>query len=402
MLKNIKNSRIIIYQLFGFSVFISLITISWAITSRHLEEHVMLNASMRSALEKMRVISKLTETSRNRTRLSHSMLLTDDVIEKNEISVQISSLAGEFIQSHNKLISLPLNEQEKVILDSLVPLYPQVIENLETVSQLALEDTNRADQRARNIIIRQIVPMQGKVIDGFNLLIRIIEKEAYSNSLALSEKYQRKQKTRLILLLSILFVSIVTIFFVVINVHKIETKLRALSTTDELTGILNRRSFNSMLQDAWKSALRSNTPLTAMLIDIDFFKKYNDFYGHQEGDRCLFKVANIIRSIVSRSGDIVARYGGEEFAVILPNVDESGAKIVAERLLNQVRKEHIPHIVSETKRQVTISIGYTCMIPTQDNSVEKLIKAADDGLYESKKAGKDRASLVKFGELNLG
>jgi diguanylate cyclase (GGDEF)-like protein len=402
MLNTIKYSRIASFLVLGFVLFLILFSISWALTSRHLEQQMLLNESLWSSIKKLRVISRLSETSRYRTQLSHSMLLTGDSVEKEAISVKISSLAGEFIQNHNELISLEPSSQEKVIIDSLVPLYPQVIDDLETVSRLASEGTLQTEERARNIITRQIVPTQERIIDGLSLLLHTIEEQADANSQALADAFNKYQQLRFILLVSILILSITIVSIVAIKAIKIENSLRALSRTDELTGVLNRQSFNTMVQDAWKSALRTKTPVTAILIDIDYFKKFNDFYGHQEGDRCLFKVANIIKSVVSRAGDIVARYGGQAFAVVLPNVDESGAKIVAERLLNQVRKENIPHVGSESERQqLTVSIGYTSMIPTQDNTPEKLIEAADDGLNESKVSGKDKASLVKYGKVGL-
>jgi len=224
--------------------------------------------------------------------------------------------------------------------------------------------------------------------------MRTIEDKVHDDSQGLIEKNRKYSTTSSLLLFSMLLVSIVTVILVTLKAIHIEDKLRLLSATDELTGISNRRSFNEKLHKAWKSASRCGKPLTVLMVDIDHFKSYNDYYGHQKGDECLIRVARLMWNDVHRSGDIVARYGGEEFAIAILNVDESGAKVVAERLLDLVRAERIPHEASGSGQYVSISIGYASMTPTRGSSSEDLIKVADDALYESKRAGRNRANCA--------
>jgi diguanylate cyclase (GGDEF)-like protein/PAS domain S-box-containing protein len=163
---------------------------------------------------------------------------------------------------------------------------------------------------------------------------------------------------------------------------------------DSLTGIYNRRYFNENIKRVLGSLSRSGGTLSLMMIDIDFFKKYNDTYGHNEGDRCLKIVAKTLSESVKRADDFVARYGGEEFVVVLPNTDENGARIIAGKLLENIRHCGITHEKNEAAACVTISIGVAIGIVTHTQSGEHYIKCADDMLYESKKNGRNRYSLA--------
>ena len=394
MFQQLKYSSTIIPLVIGFSIFVTLFLVSWAITSNQLEEYEKLNTKTQMAGEKMEVVNKLISIARTRTRLSQNMLMSKDIFEKDEISMEINSLASDFIINRRLFESLNMTVQEKAIFDSQRPLYPKIKDNLSFITELALEESDAAAEQAMHIIFHDIMPMQDKIIDDFGSIMKTLDDNVHTDSLAASENNRKNSKARLWLLFFILLVSIATIAVVIRNILRIEQRLQDLSLTDSLTGLLNRRAFNEMLQKEWKNASRCAKPLSALLIDIDYFKNYNDHYGHQEGDDSLKSIADVIKRIVYRTGDIVARYGGEEFIVVLPSVDESGAGMVAERLLDEVRKENIPHKASETDEIVTISIGYAAMLPSNDNSIEALIKAADDGLYKSKKAGRNRAFCI--------
>jgi len=168
------------------------------------------------------------------------------------------------------------------------------------------------------------------------------------------------------------------------------TILQRLSTLDGLTGIANRRHFDEMLQIEWKSGFREKTPLSIIMIDIDFFKKYNDGYGHQGGDDCLKAVAWALNGTISRPGDFIARYGGEEFVVILPRTDAKGASVIAEQLRSNVETKNIAHAYSSVADHVTISLGIASMTPTNSSSPEELLAKADESLYKAKQAGRNR------------
>ncbi|MCL2056382.1 MAG: diguanylate cyclase [Oscillospiraceae bacterium] len=163
---------------------------------------------------------------------------------------------------------------------------------------------------------------------------------------------------------------------------------------DALTGIYNRRYFDEQLERAMKSLSRSGGLLTVMMIDIDYFKDYNDIYGHSAGDSCLKTVAEILCESVTRTDDFTARYGGEEFAVVLPNTGEYGARYVAARLLQKVRDLKIPHEKSAAESYVTISIGAMTGKPKYTQSPYDYVKQADEMLYKSKEDGRNRYSYI--------
>ena len=167
-------------------------------------------------------------------------------------------------------------------------------------------------------------------------------------------------------------------------------KLRVLSMVDELTGVPNRRSLDAYLTREWGYAMRHHEPLTLLLIDVDFFKLYNDTYGHQAGDDCLHKVAGILNDTTTRSGDLVARYGGEEFVVVLRNTDSLGGQTVAECLRQGVEDLKIIQYGSEISPYVTISLGIATVIPEPDCSPRDLIEMADKALYQAKNNGRNQ------------
>lgn len=160
--------------------------------------------------------------------------------------------------------------------------------------------------------------------------------------------------------------------------------LKHLSSMDGLTGIPNRRSFEEILEKEWKRNMRERRPLSALMVDIDYFKYYNDFYGHLAGDDCLKKVAHTLKNQLKRSGDFIARYGGEEFVILLPGTDQSGAYIVAKKLCRSIEELGIPHEKSESGPYLTVSIGAATLIPENTHQPLDLIQLADQSLYIQK------------------
>ncbi len=176
-------------------------------------------------------------------------------------------------------------------------------------------------------------------------------------------------------------------------------ELTRLSRVDGLTGVHNRRHLDEHLTQEWQRALRGTTErghreLSFILLDIDHFKQYNDHYGHQAGDECLRRVAQALTCGARRLGDLVARYGGEEFAVILPETPLDGALHVAETLRAAVEALDIPHERSSAGPRVTISLGVASRVPTAGMEPSSLAQAADEALYASKKAGRNRATAA--------
>ena len=165
---------------------------------------------------------------------------------------------------------------------------------------------------------------------------------------------------------------------------------------DALTGIRNRRFFDESIERLIATESRSDGTLSLMMIDIDNFKKYNDTYGHNNGDACLIMVAKALDECTTRADDFVSRYGGEEFVVVLPNTDENGARTIADKLLETVRKLNIKHEKNGAEGRVTISIGVTTGIVSYTHSGDDYVKKADEMLYFSKEAGRNRCSFSAF------
>ncbi len=169
-------------------------------------------------------------------------------------------------------------------------------------------------------------------------------------------------------------------------------ELTRLSTADGLTGIANRRRFDETLLKEWRRCARDARPIALLLIDVDFFKPFNDNYGHQVGDECLKTVARTLAGCLHRSTDLAARYGGEEFAVILPDTEEQGALAVAEALREAVHALGITHRFSAVAPVVTISIGLACTVPQRgdESGFIRLLKRTDAALYRAKTGGRNR------------
>jgi diguanylate cyclase (GGDEF)-like protein/PAS domain S-box-containing protein len=171
-----------------------------------------------------------------------------------------------------------------------------------------------------------------------------------------------------------------------------------LSRTDGLTNLSNRRSFNDLFEVEWKRAIRGRYDLAVLMMDIDYFKQFNDTQGHVAGDGCLVRVAECIRRSVRRPPDIVARYGGEEFVVLLPDTNEEGALIVAENIRKAIADLGIPHPASSVQPTVTISVGASSLVPDREASKEILLRSADRALYRAKDAGRNRSLYEKYSD----
>lgn len=171
-------------------------------------------------------------------------------------------------------------------------------------------------------------------------------------------------------------------------------QLSLLSQQDALTGLANRRYLDETLDNEWRRALRHEMPLTIMMVDIDYFKAYNDTLGHLKGDECLKEIAIAISSIAARSGDLVARYGGEEFLLLFPMTNAQQALIQVERLMNAIDKIAIKHPCSDVSPQVTISVGVATTIPRLNDSISAFVARADHALYKAKTNGRNQYKIA--------
>lgn len=178
--------------------------------------------------------------------------------------------------------------------------------------------------------------------------------------------------------------------------------LQYLATHDGLTSVANRRWFDDTLDIEWRRASRESRALSLLMIDVDYFKRYNDAYGHQGGDECLRRIAAAMSGVVKRAGDAVARYGGEEFAVLLPATGPKSALAIAERICAAVQALRLPHAQSEIADHVTVSIGVATVQAANDGMPAHLVAAADAALYRAKLAGRNRAVVHAAPEETTG
>ncbi|MEM7793217.1 MAG: diguanylate cyclase [Cyanobacteria bacterium P01_C01_bin.118] len=173
-------------------------------------------------------------------------------------------------------------------------------------------------------------------------------------------------------------------------------KLYRLANIDELTQIMNRRFLDRQLDYEWQQLQQVGQPLSVILFDVDYFKRYNDYYGHLAGDRCLWKIARAVKESLQGESNFVARYGGEEFAVVLPNVDESGAVAIAQTIQQAIHTLAIPHAQSEVSSIVSVSLGIASIVPLPESSWKGLVDRADQALYEAKRQGRDRYIIKSY------
>ncbi|UCD66549.1 MAG: diguanylate cyclase [Deltaproteobacteria bacterium] len=217
-----------------------------------------------------------------------------------------------------------------------------------------------------------------KLPDKIELIARIrYHSQAYINQLERDEAFRALEESRA-------------------QLAEANRTLQKLSSLDGLTGIANRRSFDETLKKEWNRAMRTEKNIGLIMLDIDFFKLYNDHYGHQGGDDCLKKVAKGLDSAIHRETDFLARYGGEEFSAVLPDTDLKGAVKVAEEMRQAVTALRLEHAKSKVSDIVSISIGVSAITPLMGTEPEILIAAADQALYKAKEDGRDR---VKSGQV---
>ncbi len=179
-----------------------------------------------------------------------------------------------------------------------------------------------------------------------------------------------------------------------VELQLLNSRLATLSLTDDLTGIPNRRRFEEVLGQEWRRAQRQQQPLALAVIDVDWFKPYNDHYGHPAGDACLREIARTLLATVTRTGDLVARYGGEEFVFLAPATDGASAQTIAQKLVQAVAELALPHAQSPLGH-ITVSVGVAGVLPGPDDKPDRLVALADEALYQAKAQGRNRVILAQ-------
>ncbi len=292
----------------------------------------------------------------------YKILLVDDVI--SNIKILSKGLPKDlytvfFALNGKKALELVIQEQpDLILLDIMMP----EMDGYEVCKQL------KQDPVSRNIPVIFVTAKDSPYDEAYGLKIGAVD-------------YISKPINLLVLNARVL---------THLKLKEKEQQLRLLSMHDGLTGIPNRRYMDKWLKQSWQLSKRAQKKISLIMIDIDFFKQYNDHYGHLAGDDCLKQVAESLSQNITRSSDLIARYGGEEFACILSATEQTGAEKMAHKLRQNIEELNIPHLASYITDHITISLGVACLCPRQVSSEHKLIELADNALYLAKHQGRNR------------
>jgi diguanylate cyclase (GGDEF)-like protein/PAS domain S-box-containing protein len=346
-----------------------------------------------SSLE-LNIILQTTAEAVNQVLLAEKILITKIIDNLSSADSKINCKLNLLFES--KLVNLPLNC--KISTTETLP-NQELLDNFEQLSQGAIVAKN---DTYTNIIIDS-ENLDFTSVAYTLLLVPILAHEQLWGLICvenyLPPKYWQLEEIKLLRQVAIRLGIAIKQSELYQKLEQANQELEELAVIDGLTKIANRRKFDQYLQGEWKRLTREKSPLSLILCDIDYFKLYNDTYGHQAGDRCLSKVAQAIGKVIKRPADLVARYGGEEFAVILPHTNIIGAKYLAQQIRLQIEALKIPHINSAIDLYVTLSLGVASCIPSGGVGFYTLVAAADKGLYQAKELGRNRVAVFEMENL---
>ncbi len=344
--------------------------------------------------QQVQLVMTMRDAVQKREMTIQRMMNMDDAIERDEESVKFSHMAGVYANARDQLLRISDDEH---LLENLARLdesvsYAQLFHN-NLVEALVFGGVDESDVDA---IVREGRLASSKVA---LLLDKIIESQAVSYENVVFNYEQSRQYT--LVAIAVIFIVIAVVVVYAIRTSGKQFKhISRLAIIDDVTGTYNRRYFDMVLEEEWKRSMREYTPLSLLMIDIDFFKAYNDSFGHQTGDVCLFTVGKVLMSQLKRASDFTARYGGEEFVIVLPNTQVEYARLLAERIRRSVEEARIKAGNDEVSPWVTVSIGLATTTAEYEQSSSVLIKAADKSLYDSKRAGRNRVTDTMVDALN--
>ncbi len=319
--------------------------------------------------------------------LDYLELLLNNSVLKSQVDASSHSQREDLSNSRKELADFAMALD---LLNSLarVRQEDQVLDNIRDMFNLLFAPKQVIFRPAAQITVPNHMPVPVNAGNGF--IVPVYGSEGLLGEIEVQGLNQPQHLNQYLKLAN----RIVNICGLAIENTRHYQRIKELSDTDGLTGIANRRKLEDHLSSEWRRMQREQKPLALLMCDIDYFKNYNDLYGHQAGDECLKVVAAALAKHSQRSGDLAARYGGEEFTMVLPSVDLKCAEQLAEKIRLAIEELMIKHDSSSVSEYVTLSIGVACVVPTAESSAEKLIAMADSALYTAKAAGRNRVVVA--------
>ena len=315
-----------------------------------------------------------------------------DSASKETLKKELLSAVEELQKNHNELTLSSIPEIQDVYFGTSTSLDYQVRQYINSAISFS-HISEPVGEKQKEYVDSILIPNSEKLLKSLDEVTYRFQRESEQK---IAEQ-QRIVRISLLLVLLILLLQGVYIFRPMIHtIEKEKEELLSLNkeldrqaSTDGLTGVANRRYLNEFVEREWARSIRENTMISVIMVDLDFFKAYNDNYGHLAGDECLKQVARQMKSNIKRPADLVARYGGEEFAIILPNTDVEGAEVIAEACRKSVEDLAIVHGASAVSSFVTVSLGVAGSREAQGRAATDLFAGADSALYKAKQLGRN-------------
>ena len=385
-----------------------------------LQEEVLIKKELES--KKMLLISEMMEVARSRTRLTSKIIDTEDPFEQDALNIELENGAGRFANLRRELLEMPLSADERNILshnDSIVPI---ILPAQRSVVEMATNHDLDDDKKAKEILYEVVLPGQGELIRHLGMLISLAQRRIAELTSQSLDAFTAMKHRNYRLFSGILIITVVLSMIIILRIRAIQKalqtsaanleqanlnleekvrdrteqlnrlnkKLKQASEHDELTGLYNRRKYNSYIEYEYSRTRRQGSCFALIMADIDYFKPYNDHYGHQQGDECIRSVAQVLSECLPRSIDFAARYGGEEFVIILPHTDSEGAQTVAEHIRQAVVGLGLPHKYSKVASHVTVSLGIAIYRAQDSANIKQIVETADKCLYAAKAQGRNQ------------
>lgn len=341
---------------------------------------------------------------KNNTQQSQLVITMRDAVQKREMSVQRMMNMPEVFEIDNE--SLKFSHMAAIYTTAREELLQDTqLDSAMMTSLQQLDDAVSYAQPFQNNLVEALIfdelsqaEVEGILQEGRRaaekvlfLLDKMVEHQSHSYEKVLAD-YEQSRRSTLLGIVGVFVLIFLIVLFAIRTSNKQFKQVSRLSIIDEVSGIYNRRYFDMVLEEEWKRSMREYTQISLLMLDIDYFKAYNDTFGHQMGDDCLFTVGKILSGQLKRASDFTARYGGEEFVIVLPNANMEHARLLAERLRRSVEEARIKSGNNAVSPWVTVSIGVATTTAEYGQEYSLLVNAADKCLYESKRNGRNKVT----------